>query len=352
MRLDMPGLFVEKMPSGNIRWRCRPKGDRTRKITLPCGPDHPAFLEHYHAARAGLSLDAPAPIEQPKVIRGSIAWLVGQYIDAMPGLGLDPKTIKQRTYFLRNLESDKGDHALDMPQSALVKIRDGMAQTPGAADNYIKTVRAMYSWAVARGYAKANPAAGLGKLIKVHEGATPWTVADLKQYRDRHAPGTMAHLALTLYMFTACRVSEIILLGPGNEKTVNGALWLDWQPSKAGASRVRIPVLPPLKRALEGRTVTGLTTYLVTEYGKPFASPAAFAGKFRKWCLAAGLADRSAHGIRKAAGELLAEAGATEYQIMSVHGHSSPATSKVYTQGAERARLASDAMSKLGNLDW
>jgi len=348
MRVNLPGLFAETLPSGNTRWRCRPKGDKTRKITLPCGPDHPDFPAHYQAARDGKT---PEPPPTPAVEAGSIAWLVGRYIDAMPGLGLDPKTIKQRTYFLLSLKAEKGDHDLNMPQSALIKFRDGMGQTPGAADNYIKTVRAMYSWAVERGHARANPAAGLGKLIKEHVGATAWTVDDLAKYRKAHPPGTMAHLALTLFMFTACRRSEIIGLGPGNERTIGGALWLDWQPEKAGAKRVRIPVLPPLKRALDARTVTGLTTYLVTEYGQPFASPDSFARRFSKWCVEAKLTGLSPHGIRKAAGELLAEAGATEYQIMAVHGHSSPATSKVYTQGAERARLASDALGRL-DLDW
>ncbi len=352
MKLDCPGLTRERMASGAYRWRVRVKGRKSWKITLPIEPTHPEFLAHYHAARRGEKLETPAPFVEPKAMRGSVAWLVDAYQDAMPGLNLDPTTIKQRGYFLAQLRKEYGDYSMVMGSADVLKMRDARASTPGAADNFVKTVRAMYAWGKSRGFVKENPAVDVGKINRDGTGATPWTPADLLKFRDKHPQGTMAHLALTLFMFTACRRSEIIHLGAANEVQRDGVLWLDWQPSKAGAKRVRVPVLPPLKRALDAQVVRGLSTYLVTDYGRPFASPDAFANRFRKWCVAADLADRSAHGIRKAAGELLAEAGATEYQIMSVHGHSSPATSKVYTQGAERATLAGQAMKLLAGMDW
>lgn len=39
------------------------------------------------------------------------------------------------------------------------------------------------------------------------------TLEDLNQFRATHPPETMADLALTLFMFTACRISDIIHLG-------------------------------------------------------------------------------------------------------------------------------------------
>lgn len=44
--------------------------------------------------------------------------------------------------------------------------------------------------------------------------------------------------------------------------------------------------------------------------------------------------------------------GATQYEIMSVHGHSNAETSQVYTDGVERARLGTMAASKLAGMDW
>ncbi|MDP1669812.1 hypothetical protein [Phaeovulum sp.] len=60
----------------------------------------------------------------------------------------------------------------------------------------------------------------------------------------------------------------------------------------------------------------------------------------------------SSHGIRKAAGELLALQGASQYHIMAVHGHSSAKTSEVYTKGVERDRLAEQAMRMLEGMEW
>jgi hypothetical protein len=35
-----------------------------------------------------------------------------------------------------------------------------------------------------------------------------------------------------------------------------------------------------------------------------------------------------------------------------VHGHTSAKTSEIYTRGAERAKLAGQAMEKLRQLEW
>ncbi len=57
---------------------------------------------------------------------------------------------------------------------------------------------------------------------------------------------------------------------------------------------------------------------------------------FSKWCRQAGLENRTAHGIRKAVGSILAEAGCTQYQNMTIHGHSESRTSEIYTRAVER----------------
>ncbi|RJL02345.1 hypothetical protein D3P06_11375 [Paracoccus aestuarii] len=45
-----------------------------------------------------------------------------------------------------------------------------------------------------------------------------------------------------------------------------------------------------------------------------------------------GLDNRSSHGVRKAAGHLLAQEGCSQNQIMTVHGHTQARTSEVYTR--------------------
>ena len=67
----------------------------------------------------------------------------------------------------------------------------------------------------------------------------------------------------------------------------------------------------------------------------------------REWCDLAGLAECSAHGLRKACARRLAEAGATAHEIMAVTGHKTLAEVQRYTETAMREGLADSAHAKL-----
>lgn len=354
MKLDYPGLLREPMPSGAIRWRVRVEGKKARRITLNVNPEHPTFREHYYAARAGIQLAPPEDIEA-SAIAGSVGWLVLKYVAAMEKMyaegQLSPATLHQRRTFLEWLRAEVGEYKMGMPQTELVKLRDKKSATPGAADNFVKAVRAMYAWGVERGHLSTNPAKGIAKINTMGTGAAAWTLDDLATFRKRHPAGTMAHLSLTLFMFTAARISDVYRLGRTHEIQRRGVTWLDFQPAKKGAKRVRIPMLPPLIAATRAMPIVG-KTYVLNGHGQPFASENAFGSKFRQWCDEAGLPHLSSHGVRKAAGELLALEGASQYHIMAVHGHASAKTSEIYTRGVDRDELAAQAMALLGAMEW
>lgn len=88
----------------------------------------------------------------------------------------------------------------------------------------------------------------------------------------------------------------------------------------------------------------------MTEHGKPF-SVAGFGNWFREQCEFAGVRKR-AHGLRKAAGGLLAEMGCTENEIMAVLGHADERTTAIYTRSASRRMLAKSAMNKMARFKW
>lgn len=352
MRVNLPGLLIERTRAGTPRYRVRPEGNKGRKISLTVGPDHPQFHEQYHAARRGFK---PEPIAKaPSAIPKSLAWLMDDFEAAMAAKvkdgQMDAGTAKQRTAFYARLRPLHGDKHMEMPRSKVIEIRDSMAATPGAADNMVKALRAMFAWAIDDERMKDNPAVGIPKINR-SKGAVPWSIDDLEKYRDRHPKGTMAHLALTLFMFTACRIGDVVLLGRGNEVRRDGISHLAWQPSKRGSAAVSVPIMPPLAEAVAAQKVVG-PAYLLNARGKPFATGAAFGNWFRDRVAEAGLTDRSPHGIRKAAGELMALAGATQYHIMAVHGHTNASTSEVYTKGVNRQRLAAEAMQMMGSIRW
>lgn len=352
VKLEYAGLLKERLPSGAFRYRVRVEGQKAKRIRLHVTPDHPHFREHYFAARAGIQLE---PETEGAAIKGSIGWLVDKYqahmqSEVQNGL-LHVGTEHYRTRFTNILRAAYGEYNAQIPSSKLVELRDEMAATPSSADTFIKSIKAMYVWAFDRGLCEINPAAGIKRIGGKAVGATPWSIEDLKQYRDYHGAGTMAHLALTLFMFTAGRIGDVYRLGRGDEVTQGGIKWLKWTPEKARAADVSIPMLPPLLKATRAGDVIG-RAYLLTEHGRPFSSKNSFSNRFSKWCKQAGLENRSAHGIRKAAGYLLAHEGASQHQIMAIHGHVEAQTSEIYTRGVDRERMAADAMTLLKDMDW
>jgi integrase len=110
-------------------------------------------------------------------------------------------------------------------------------------------------------------------------------------------------------------------------------------------NQVDIPVLPELQAAIDAMGKDHLT-FLVTHFGAAFTD-AGFGNAFRDWCNAAGIKNRSFHGLRKAGATRLADAGATDFEVMSWGGWSSLSEVQRYTKAANRKRLAIDAAKKL-----
>ena len=116
-----------------------------------------------------------------------------------------------------------------------------------------------------------------------------------------------------------------------------------------GIANLTIRVLPELQAALDAMPNNDVLTFLLTEYGRPFASAAAFGNKFADWCDAAGLEpvdcddgkvrDYRARGLRKAACKQLAHAGCTGPEIMAVSGHATLSRCISGGDGQARSRI-------------
>ncbi|MBL4806621.1 MAG: tyrosine-type recombinase/integrase [Rhodobacteraceae bacterium] len=356
MEIKLKYVARERLPDGRYRYRFQRLG---RKTTLPSTPGSLEFAAAYNLLLSGQNPAHPSgKIKTLNQTRGTVKWLVEVYNrymrESVKNGTMSPLTEKQRTNLLGRFANEYGQRdALHIPPKAIRVIINKWEGTPGAANNLLKSLRAMFVWAVNSGLCDTNPTDGVRKLHVKTQGFTAWTTGDLAQFRTTHPRGTQADLALMILIFTACRRSDIVKLGRQHITTIDGVKFLSFTQSKGGndeRQRVTIPILPPLMSALRS-PVAGDLTFLISKQGKPF-SHGGFGARFKKWCIAAGLPDRSAHGIRKAAGALLADAGCTQHEIMAIHGHSDARTSDIYTRTANRVTLAKSAMEKFEKINW
>jgi len=222
----------------------------------------------------------------------------------------------------------------------------------------VKAIRPLMAYVVSQNMRADDPTAGV-KPIKgaKSNGHMTWLEMQVAQYRDHHKLGTRARLALELMLNIAGRRQDAHALGVQH---INKDGKLSWRPQKTSRSTgktLTIRILPQLQQALDAMPPSGELRFLLNDYGKPFASAAAFGNKFADWCKAAGLKPvlcddgrvRSyrAHGLRKAALRTMAHAGCTGSEMMHVSGHSSLRQLQEYLNEVDQERQADAAMDKL-----
>jgi len=104
-------------------------------------------------------------------------------------------------------------------------------------------------------------------------------------------------------------------------------------------------MLDVLRRTLEAGPI-GTETYIATRHGKPMTKES-IGNLFKEKCVAAGLMNRSAHGLRKAAATVAAENGATEAELDAIFGWTDRRMASHYTKKANRKKLAYGGVAKL-----
>ena len=249
-----------------------------------------------------------------------------------------------------------GELQADLPLEAVAHIRDAFGSRTGAAQTCLKALRAAYTWSKEKGYKGGEAIFDVKNTHRQKGGATPWTPEDEQKFLEVHAAGTMARRWFLLAKNTAGRIGDMHRIGPANEVARSGGddtvMFIRWQPKKKGSVEVQVPMSWELSLELASLAADA-PSYLLTDYGTPFALSGSLDNRVRKWIVEAGLvgddgkANRSQHGIRKRRAEEIAEAGGTVYEVMAHLSHSDPKTSAIYTQRVERARLAERAVRRM-----
>jgi integrase len=312
------------------------KGPRVR-IQEPYGT--PEFMAAYHAAMAG----ERAP-KKPGLKAGTLAWLIARYRDSAAWAMLSVATKRQReNIFLHVIKSVGEEQYSGFTRRDIAATRDAKRATPNAANNFLKTMRGLFRWALEAGFVDSDPTEGVKGSAPRTEGFHAWSEELIDRFEARWPIGTRERLALAILLYTGLRRGDAARLG--RQHVRNGVILI--RTEKTGVE-VAIPILPELAEAIEPMPAMGLS-FIATLDGRPLAKES-FGNWFREACKAADVPG-SAHGLRKAGATRIANNGATVAQLEAIYGWSGGKMAALYTRSADRARLAREAIGKLSKVE-
>ena len=368
MRVRFKHVHRFKDRHGKVRNYVRISG-RGKAIPITADlEDQVEFARQYDRALEMLG----GKVRSRRIKAGSWAALIAQYKTWADFKDLGPTTKHKK---LQRIERwiDQWAHLpfRETTHADVMKLRS-LIDAPTVANTIVSDISSIVKAAVRHGLMDHNPAElrSLGvKRRKSTVGNTyVWTAADYQKFIQFYDLGTMEHLALKLLWCTGVRASDACRLGPQHIRNGN----LEFTEFKDRNSKALgrepkercIPILPMLQQAIDA-TPSHALAFIVkrrpsargsdkmkpcTELsGVPYTNGDSFGAWFKRACRKAGLPQQcSPHGVRRGSATGAAERGATEHQIMSIFGWSTPEQARVYTKKAQRKALTAHSIDLLG----
>jgi hypothetical protein len=350
------GVELNRNRHGRPRWFFRPeRGKGKLRIRLPDTYGSPAFDAAWRAAVAGQPLPASPslPRQGRKASQGKLGWLIALYLQNRAFTEeLKPVTQRPRRAMLEKLGAEKGHVDIGLVDKGVIQASvNARADKPLMAGAWLYAVKAMFDWATleymtdpASGELKPiladNPCLGV-RLPRAPKPADPdeetghpeFSDNDLDAFEAVYPLGTLERRVYELIFCSGLRVGDAACFG--RQHVLKDG-------SKTGAL-AEFDIVDRLRRALAAgpHPPVGVPNFLVTQRGKPWDKN--YLGSwFGERCRAIGL-DRSAHGLRKSAARIAAEAGATEEMLMAQFTWSTPAMAHHYVRAAKKKKLTRDA---------
>jgi integrase len=352
MKIDLPALVEEKDCRG--KWRIYVRRGKTklgpqRKIRIKAMPGTPDFMDEYRAAYAILFRGAPeperpaSPVRLPDFPPQTLGWLVARYYrESIAFRTMAAAGAARRRKILDDIVMKRGTKSMLIPTEIIAKSFGDRLEKVEAANYWLKSIKALYSWSTEMGITKENPAAKVKKVIRKTEGFHIWSIEEIQAYVKKHPAGTRGYLALMLFLFTGFRRGDAHIFGRQHIRDGNIRL-------QTGKKKIvfTAAVAKPFLDAVEAAPKHVHMTFLVNGWNRPFASGSAFGNWFKDRCVDAGLPHCSAHGVRKAAASIASENGATSAQLDAMFTWVDGDQRATYTRGASPLKLATDGFAIL-----
>jgi integrase len=180
------------------------------------------------------------------------------------------------------------------------------------------------------------------------EGHQTWSDEDLAKFEAAYPVGTFERRVYAVLLYTGLRIGDAARLGRQHIQK-DGSLQI--RTEKKGVI-VHLPIRRELEEALaagpHGRE--GELAFITAATGRKVGQAIRkerLGELFNAAAKAAGMNDRTAHGVRKAAARRFAEVGATVNELMAIFGWTDPEMALKYTREADKKRLAAQAIARL-----
>ena len=213
----------------------------------------------------------------------------------------------------------------------VLALQDRLADTPGAANQTVRAIGALYKWAKDRHGLTENPAHGV-KLFPAtpHE---PWPESLLEEALADPQVG----MAVALLYFTGQRIDDTISMKWSDIKGDTMSVF-----NQKKDKTVEVPILPELAEMLKGQPKPAITI-LTNSNGQPWTQ-GGLRGKLQAWAKERGH-KVVPHGLRKNAVISLLEAGCTHAEVSGITDQS-PQMVEHYARRVNKSRLGRAAIIK------
>jgi integrase len=343
MRLKVKGINVvrAKLATGDIKTYHYHRATGTR---LQGAPDSAEFLASYSAAERGTRRrDA-----------GTLAGLLREFESTKQWRRLAESTKREYRRVFKFWDSKYGTcpyRALEDKafRADVVRWHDQFSdQKPREADNRVTILARILSWAAKDGPLNLNVLDGFERAYTSNRSEIIWLPEDVQAFLDVASPEMQ--LAMVLALHTGQRQADIRRLA---WSMYDGAS-ITLRQGKARrfgheAPVVRIPCTKALKATLdnaERKAALILTTKTGLAFKKRY-----FADQWESTCKAAGIVGLHFHDIRGTTVTMLAEAGCSVPEIVTITGHSLRRAQEILDKYLARtSRLAESAIAKFENV--
>lgn len=236
--------------------------------------------------------------------------LIGLYERSPEFRNLSPATRRNYEIYLARANklmragSGESPAAKCIERQDILALRAKLADTPGAANQAVRAVSALFAWAVDNEKVRENPAKGV-KLFKArpHE---PWPNALVEEALG----DPQVAMPVALLYFTGQRIADAIRMSWSHIEGDHMKVYVQKKDK-----HIKVAILPELRAMLEQLDKTAITI-LTNANGQPW-SQGGLRGKLQEWAKARGH-HVVPHGLRKNAVISLLEAGCTTAEVSGI----------------------------------